>query len=242
MKLSLILAALFAALLSACGGGGSGSATTTGNADPQGFWVGQASTGYTVSTAVLENGEAWGIYSSGSIIYGALYGSASVTGNSISIQGTDFNFLTNSSAPGKLTGTVVAKSSMSLNSSNVNLFATYQSSYDTPAAAAAIAGVWTFIGRSGAYSLVPGSISVDNAGKFTLTQTNCVTNGSIAPRSSGKNIYNITLSGAGTGCATGQTTMSGIVYLDTTASPNKFLSLALTPSKNDGVIVIGTKR
>jgi hypothetical protein len=36
--------------------------------------------------------------------------------------------------------------------------------------------------------------------------------------------------------------MSGVALLDTTVTPNKFLSLALTSSKNDGVIVIGTKR
>ena len=55
-------------------------------------------------------------------------------------------------------------------------------------------------------------------------------------------VYNLTLSASGVGCAAGQTTMSDIVYLDAKVTPNKFLSLALTPSKNDGVIVIGTKR
>ena len=52
----------------------------------------------------------------------------------------------------------------------------------------------------------------------------------------------MTLSGIGANCAVGQSTMSGIAYLDTTVTPNKFLSLALTPSKTDGVVVIGTKQ
>jgi hypothetical protein len=237
-KIKLLTATAVLTLLSACGGGGS----STPSADPQGFWTGQASTGYTISTAILESGEAWGIYSSGSTIYGALYGTAATNGNSISIQGTDFNFLTNSSVPGNLTGTLLPKSSMSLTGSNVSVPLIYQTAYDTPATAAAITGTWAFTGRSGSYSLIPGSFTIDSGGRFILNQTNCVTSGTVVPRSSGKNIYNLTLSASGIGCAAGQTTMSGIVYLDATVTPNKFLSLALTPNKNDGVIVLGTKR
>ncbi len=246
-QIKLITATATLALLTACGGGGgttAPSASSTAPAstiDPQGFWVGQASTGYTVSTAILENGEAWGVYSSGSTIYGGLYGTAAVNGSSISIQGTDFNFLSNSSTAGNLTGTVVPKSSMSLTGNTVSVPLTYLTAYDAPATAAAISGTWTFTGRSGSYSLIPGSITIDSAGRFVLNQTNCVTSGSVIPRASGKNIYNITLSASGVGCAAGQTTMAGIVYLDATVTPRRFLSLALTPNKNDGVIVIGTK-
>ena len=226
------------AFLSACGGGGSAPASV----DPQGFWEGKASTGYTVDAAILENGETWGFYSSGSTIYGALYGTATVNGSSISIQGTDFNFTNNSSTASSMTGTVSAKSSMSLMGNSFTLPMTYGNSYDTPATAAAIMGTWSFTGRSGSYTLIPGSFTIDGAGRFTLNQTNCVTSGSVVPRPSGKNIYNLTLSASGVGCAAGQTSMSGIVYLETAVTPNVFLSLALTPNKNDGVIVIGTKR
>jgi hypothetical protein len=237
IKLALIVSSV--ALLSACGGGSDGGTT---NVDPQGYWTGPASTGYTVNTAILENGETWGVYTSGSTIYGALYGSTSVSGNNVKIIGTNFNFLTNSSSQGNLTGTIVAKSSMSLSGSGVTVPLTYNSSYDTAATSAAITGTWSFTGRSGSYTLIPGTITVDSAGRFTLNQTNCVTTGSIIPRSTGKNIYNVNLTGSGVGCAVGQSSMSGIAYLDTTVKPNKFLSLALTSSKNDGVIVIGTKQ
>lgn len=236
VKYTTAVAAL--SLLAACGGGG-GSAN---NVDPQGIWTGPASTGYTVNAVVLETGETWGVYTSGSTIYGALYGSAAVNGSSISINGTDFNFLTNSSSSGSLTGTVVAKSSMSLRGSSVTVPLTYQSSYDTPATAAAAMGTWSFTGRSGAYSLIPDSITIDGSGRFVLNQTNCVTTGSIVPRSGGKNIYNISLSSSGVGCAVGQSTLSGVTYLDTSVTPNKFLALALTSSKSDGLIVIGTKQ
>ena len=235
-KLLLVTASV--ALLTACGGGGG----STANADPQGFWAGPASTGYNVNIAVLESGETWGVYSSGSTIYGALYGTATTSGNTVSISGTDFNFATNSSSSGNLTGPIAAKSSMSLTGSRVTVPLTYQSSYDTAATSAAVTGTWSFIGRSGLYTLVPGTITINNVGAFTLSQTGCVTTGSVVPRSGGKNVYNLTLSATGANCVAGQSTMSGIIYLDTTVTPNKFLSLALTPSKTDGVIVIGTKQ
>ena len=239
-SVKFVLAITLVATLAACGGGGSGGGAT--NADAQGYWTGQTSTGYTASTAVLETGETWGVYSSGATIYGALYGTTSVSGNNVTITGTNFNFLTNSSSSGTLTGTLAAKSTMSLSGTGVTVPLTYSSAYEIAATSAAITGTWSFTGRSGSYTLLPGTITVDSAGRFTLNQTNCITTGSIVPRSSGKNIYNVTLAGVGVGCALGQSSMSGIAYLDTTVTPNKFLSLALTPSKNDGVIVIGTKQ
>jgi hypothetical protein len=234
------LLVLLAVLVAGCGGGGDGGSTT--NVDPQGLWIGPASTGNTVNAIVLETGETWGIYTNGANIVGALYGSAAVNGSSVSFTGTDFNFLTNSSFPGSLTGSVVSKSSMSLSGSGITLPLTYQSSYETPATGAAVTGTWSFTGRSGSYSLVPGSITVDGAGKFVLNQTGCVTTGSIAPRPGGKNVYNVTLSSVGAGCAVGQSTLSGVAYLDRSVTPNRFLALTLTANKNDGLIVIGTKQ
>lgn len=235
----LTLAASAVALLAACGGGGGGS---TASVDPQGIWSGPASTGYTVNTVILETGEAWGFYTSGSTIYGALYGSAAVNGSSISINGTDFNFLTNSSSAGNLSGNVVAKTSMSLSGSGVTVPLTYQSTYDTAATASGPIGTWSFIGRSSAYSLIPGQITIDGSGNFVLNQTNCLTTGSIVPRAGGKNIYNVNLSAVGIGCAAGQSTLSGVAFLNTAVIPNQFYSLALNSNKSDGLIVIGTKQ
>lgn len=224
-------------LITACGGGSSNSVA---NADPQGIWTGPTSSGYTASTVILETGETWGIYSAGNTIYGALYGTATTSGNTVSISGTDFSFSTNTSASGTLSGAIAAKSSMSLSSNNVTVPLTYSNSYDaTPTAAA---GTYSFVGRSKSYSLIPGNITIDSTGGFTLNQTNCVTSGSVMARPSGKNVYNVTLTSVGLGCAAGQSSMSGVAYLDKTVTPNKFLSLALTPNKDDGVIIIGTKQ
>lgn len=238
------VACVFAfSMLSGCGGGGGGGASVA-NADQQGFWSGTttSSVGTTINAVVLETGEVWGVYSSGSNITGALYGTTTVTGNTATISGTNFNFVTNSGLQGTLTGPLSAKSSMSLSSGNITYSLTYSSTYETPASSAAIAGTWSYIGRSAGYSLSPASITIDNSGNFTLSQANCVTSGSIVPRSGGKNVYNISLTSVGSGCAAGQSILSGVTYLETTVTPNKFLSLSLTADKNDGLIIIGTKQ
>jgi hypothetical protein len=240
MNFNNLLLILTTACLTACGGGGGG--TSGPNADPQGFWSGLSPAGYTVNAVVLDSGETWGVYSSGSTVYGALYGTASTSGNTATITGTDFNFVTNSSAQGTLTGPITAKSTMSLSNSSGTIPLTYSSTYETAATAAGVTGTWSYVGRSGGYTLIPANITIDSSGNFTLSQTNCTTSGSIVPRTGGKNVYNITLTSVGNGCAAGQSTLNGVTYLDTTVTPNKFLALALTSSKSDGLIVIGTKQ
>jgi hypothetical protein len=230
------------ALMSACGGGGGGSGGAAGvvNISAEGIWGGTASTGFDVSLVVLENGETWGIYSSGSTIYGAIYGTTATSSNIATFSGTEFDFSTNSSSSGTLTGAVAAKSTLALSGSGLTASLTYDATYDaTPTQAS---GTWSFVGRSSAYELIPDTIVIDNTGSFTLNQSNCTTNGSIVPRAGGKNIYDITLNSSGSGCAVGQSTMTGVTYLETSVTPNKFLSLALTSDKSDGLIIIGTKQ
>ena len=217
--------------------------SSTKSNDPQGVWTGESSTGYTVNAVILENFEAWGVYSSGSTIYGALNGKAAVIGNSgITLTGTDFNFISNTGSTGTYNGTFDSKSSMSLTGSVSNVSLKYDSVYDEKASAADVVGTWSFVGRSSSYSLSPDSIKVDAAGNFSLTQSNCTSTGSIVPRASGKNIFNVTISSSGSGCATSTSTLSGVAFLDKSTNPYKFISLTLNSAKTDGLIVIGTKQ
>lgn len=229
-----------ALFISGCGGGGGSNSPAVANTDAQGYWTGVS--GYTVNMAVLENGEVWGIYSAGSTIYGGMYGTSTVAGSTFTVSGTDFIFPSNTSFPGSLTGPIVAKSTLTLSNRTGSIPLRYVASYDTPATAEAMAGTWSFTGRSGSYTLIPATITISNSGTFTLAQTGCTSSGSVVPRPGGKNIYNITLTATGTACATGQSLLSGVLNIDTTVTPNRFLALALTPSKNDGLIVIGTKQ
>ena len=118
----------------------------------------------------------------------------------------------------------------------------YDSSYDTPAAASSVTGSWLFGGRSGSYFLDPDTVSVDDTGLFTLSQTDCETSGQIVPRPGGKNVYDMNLTSSGSGCAAGQSALKGIAILDASETPNIFLGLALNSDKSDGLIIAGIKQ
>jgi hypothetical protein len=236
----LLATVAVASMFTACGGGGGDSVT---NADPQGFWAGQASNGNTLSVVVLETDEAWGVYSSGQSIIGALYGRAAINGNSISIVGSDFNFISNTVSTGTAAGSITSKTSMNLTSSlGGTASLVYQSSYDRPPAP--ILGTWSFVGRSRYSQVAPGVITFDSNGRFVLNEPNCLTTGVATPRATGKNVYNLTMSASGSGCGGGQNSWSwsGVAYVDATTTPNKVLALALTPDKSDGLIVLGTRQ
>ena len=112
---------LVAALaLTACGGGGGGNTATptVANASAEGFWSGISSTGPTVQLAILENGETWGFYTTGSTLVGALYGTTSCSGSSISGTGQDFNFVSRAVSAGTYSGSVSAKSSLTVTTSS----------------------------------------------------------------------------------------------------------------------------
>lgn len=243
-----LLAIGVVAALSACGGGGGDSGTTATPVTPvvvntaEGLWTGPASTGYTVNMAVLENGESWGVYTSGSTIYGALNGTANGTGTTFSGTGKDFNFLTGSVTAGALTGTVVQKSSISASTNTGGTVSlTYDTAYDQPASLATLAGSYTYTGRTGAYILASNTLVISGTGTFTLSAAGCTTTGSLAPRASGKNIFNFTASFVGACALPTGTSVTGIAYLDTTTAPYRISALGLNAAKTDGIIVIGSK-
>jgi hypothetical protein len=66
--------------LTACGGG---SSPPTPNADPQGFWQGTAGDGRDVSTLILEQGQYFMVFSSGTTVSGMVEGAFSVSGNTL---------------------------------------------------------------------------------------------------------------------------------------------------------------
>jgi hypothetical protein len=85
-------------------------------------------------------------------------------------------------------------------------------------------------------------MTITAAGLVTVQGTTCSASGNVAPRASGKNVYNISMTFNGTNCALGNGgTASGIFILDQSESPNVAVAMALTPYKKDGFIAIGAK-
>lgn len=240
-----IAAIAVALLLTACGGGGTddsagGPSGPSGSAE--GFWSGTLASGVAVSAAILENGETWGVYTSGNLIVGALYGQTSSSGTTLSGTGTAFDVASRSSSNGTYSGTFTPKSTIRINSSDGGVFSgTYGTKYDQPALLSSVSGSFTGQGVSGNSTVqsIPLSIAAD--GTVTVTGTlGCAAAGSLTPRATGKNIFNVSVTFTGTNCALGDGAVTtGVGYYD--VDTKRLLVLALNAAKTDGFIYIGSK-
>ncbi len=234
------LLALCVGLVSACGGGGASSSGAIQSAE--GLWQGNTSDGYNVTAAVLENGELWALVSSSSGVVGFMNGVTSVAGYAVTGNETSYNLVNNTYFGQTFSGSVTSKSSLALSSSSGSFNATYQSGYDqAPAGLAAMAGTYSgwLASVSGTFS--PSSVvTISSTGQISSPGAPCSANGSITPRASGKNVYNVTIGFAGALCSASATTLSGIaVYSD---SSGVLVVLALNSSKSDGLVYSATKQ
>lgn len=244
-KFKIIATLSMAAALAACGGGGDDdNATTPPNPETvsntaEGLWVGTTSTGRQARIAVLENGETWGFYFSNSSLDGALYGNTSVTGSALS--GTGLDFYNGKAHVGSYTGTVSSKNSITVTTTQGTSFSgTYSATYDQPASLAAIAGTFSGYGATAESSPVSTSVSISDSGALTAGNVYCSISGTVTPRPSGKNVFNLSVTFAGNYCAFASgTTVNGIAYYDN--QNRTLMAMGLNSGKNDGFIYIGTK-
>jgi hypothetical protein len=221
-------------LVSGCGGGGGSSSSNTSsspppvtNASPGGIWRGTESTsGLQVVGLVDESGEFHFIRSD-DVQY---VGTTSVTGSSISANFDGFTqigtvFADNSShGTGSVTGTVQARSSLSLStqfktdagtSTNGTLNLTFDTLYNRASSLATISGNFSSSGDVVTISSNGTVFSQD-------PNTGCVVNGTVAIINASYNAYRVQYSYAN---CTGQSAVlnglqfDGMATLDNTQSP-----------------------
>ena len=212
-------AAIVAGLvLTACGDGSSSSSTTT-NQDPQGIYIGQAtssSSNYSVATAILQDGTYYTLYSNptnnsicSNCVEGLNFGTISVTGNTYKGDVTDLHLaLNNPKFIGSISGSFVPNASLQGQIDKdtagkqpvMNGFtSTYRPSYNTPATLSAIAGTYSnpvYVATTNATLTInqaDGSIQGTTTTNFGTSQAKpqCVFTGKVVPSSSGKNIYDL---------------------------------------------------
>lgn len=249
MKKQLATAGLLCTLLAACGGGSSDNPPAPAPtpapvpaATAEGFWAGQASTGTSVTLAVLENGDTWGYYMKGGYIVGALAGSTTSSGNQLSGSGKDFNLPARTVASGSYAGTFRAKDSISVQLSDGSTFTgRYDARYDQPALLAALAGTFSGQGVTGYSAVQAASITITPSGAVSMPAVGgCSASGTVAPRASGKNIFDVTVVFSGSACALGNGAMvKGVGFYNST--DHTLIGLALNGAKNDGFIYFGQK-
>ena len=234
---------LLTVLLAGCGGGDDNPAPApTPTATAEGFWTGTASTGVNVALAVLENGETWGVYTSGGALVGALYGNTISSGNTVSGAGKDFNIPSRTVTSATYSGTFSAKNSIKvLTSAGASFSGAYNNSYDQPASLSALAGTFSGWGVSGTTSPAAISATVSSTGAIIVPASlGCAATGTAKPRASGKNIFDVTVTFVGSTCALGNgTSTTGVGYYDTAS--RELLVMSMNSSKSDGFIFVGKK-
>lgn len=222
-----VVAAALAAALSGCGGGSNavggefvGATTTSSTAitgTAQGLFAGIASNGRYFNTLVLENNQYY-------IVYGGLAGDAFsvaglITGTGESSNGSftsaDLREFPAFGLPilGTLSGTYTPGASFSAVVATRGTAVTYPGTvldntsyvYNARTSLAVIAGTWSVVSGMG----VPASLRISSSGAFSGTSANCDFSGSITPRASGKNVFDVTIRFGASPCALADQALSG---------------------------------
>jgi hypothetical protein len=227
MAIRTFLTLVAIAALTACGGGGSSTpAAPAATGSAEGFYSGTTSNGWGVDIAILESGDTWGIYYTPTAIYGALSGSTTWTATTLSGSGSDF---------------YTPKQSIRVTTSGgVTANATYSSLYDSPASLGTLAGTYSGQGITRTSAVTSQSINISTAGAISGGIVGCSLSGTASPRASGKGVFNVTVTLAGSLCAAGSSsTMQGVAVYD--PASRRLVTMGLNPAKTDGFFYVGTR-
>jgi hypothetical protein len=249
----LLLTAL-AAFLAACGGGGDGGTTPSVSVLPEGVYGGTltGSTSPDFQMLVLENGDLWAVYGSRSptlfSVAGFIQGSTSSGGTSFSsanardygvapaVAGTAIG--TFNAAAGTIAGSVTAGGQSVTFSGGPIAGSLYN--YNAPASVAAVTGSWT-LGTTLTGDTV--FLNVQPSGSFSATSNSgCTFAGTIAPRASGKNVLNVSVTFGPAPCALPGQPATGIAFYYPLSNGSTQLAVALqNSSRTLGQAAFGTR-
>lgn len=253
------LSMLFA--LAACGGGGGGGSTPPppppppAVADLEGAYGGALSgSDYSAfQLIVLENGESWSLYGD---IVGNAFAVAGFTHSHGTSNGDgtfDSQDLRDYSASGVLSGTVsgeyepdesvtgtIVYSGLGTVAFEGTSDAVAPYVYDQPAVLADIVDDWQFVSLDGSV----GTATIDPDGTFTLTTEGCEAAGTIQPRASGKNVFDVSVTFGPAPCLAPGVSASGIGIFKTLAGgpPDQQLIVGLVSADGTlGTMAVGQR-
>lgn len=219
------------AALAACGGGSAGGGVGGGNDDtgsapppaqgtPEGAYAGTLTGSVrpwnSFQMVVLENDESWTIYGNtvGDTFYvGGFIRATGVSGSgSMAYSGWDYSndvptqpSMSLSYVPGtSLQGPIIYPGGSMWLQGTTAAAAPYD--YNKPASLASVAGNWDLTALDGS----PVAATVQADGTFTTHSGGCVSTGTVAPRPSGKNVFNVMLVTGPAPCDTPNAASTGI--------------------------------
>jgi hypothetical protein len=249
LGLSLFGSAIVSAmLLGGCGGGGD-SAIAVATPTAEGVYGGTLTGGRSnaFNLLVLENGEAWSMYGTQSAtsfgVAGFVQGAGTSSNGSFTVSnGKDFGFSPaqagSTSATYDATAKTISGTTGSVTFSGGPVAGSLYN-YDTAASLSAISGAWSATGLTGESI----ALNVAASGAFTATSgLGCKFSGTVAPRASGKNVFNVSLTFGAAPCALAGQAATGIALVYPLASGRtQLLVAAVDSTRTYGAAAVGTR-
>ena len=240
-------------VLSACGGGGGDSPPAANGPSAEGVYGGtlSGSSSNAFQLLVLENGDFWAMYGTQTstvfAVAGFIQGSGTSNIGSFTSSNTkDFGFSPavagNTSATYNVTAKTISGTVMATAGTvtfNGGPIAGSLYNYNTPASIATVAGAWTTTILTGETA----NLNIATNGSFTaVSSLGCNFSGTVTPRASGKNVFNVSLTFGATPCALPSQVVTGIAVAYPLASGSTQLVVAVTNSaRTAGTAAFGTR-
>lgn len=241
-----LIALAAAATLTACGGGGSSDSTPLPPQVPstaEGIWKGSTSTGHGGVVLVLENGDTWGLYGTNSNIpSGALHGHTESNAGKLFGTGRAFDFNSGTQAPGGYNGTYTVNGTIDVSlPGSLRFTGSYDAAYGQAATPAAVAGAYAGGVLVSGASPQAVTVAISASGALTIPAIHgCSASGSLVPRASGKNVYDVTVTFSGATCTVPSgTPIKGVGYYD--AASHRLFTAGLRASEDAGFMFMGSK-
>ncbi len=248
-RLTILASSLL--LIAGCGGGGDSPATTVPTAE--GVYGGTltGSTSNAFQMLVLENGDYWTMYGTSTstifFVNGFVQGSgASSNGTFSSSNARDFGFAPavsgsvsatyNASTP-SISGTVSAPAGTVGFSGGAIAGSLYN--YNTPASVSSISGAWALTELAGSRL----ALNIAASGAFTASSSDgCNFSGTVTPRPSGKNVFNVALTFGPAPCGLPGQAATGIaVAYPLSSGATQLVVAAVDGPRTYGAAAVGTR-
>jgi len=250
---SLILLHLLVSAGCSSKGGGSGQSSAAANqhgAAPGGLYFGTLSHGFIHNTLVLDKGQYYvfyGVSTTASLkLAGFIQGSA--TNNNEKFVSSDLKdfFWDGSVSGGTLNATYTGSAfNGTLGKKDLNIYLTGTPlasafyNYDVAPNIPDIAGAWTLTSLAGAAT----TMKIDPNGTFTGNTGRCTYTGTLAPRASGKNVFDVSLTFGGSPCSEPGLAVTGaaIDFLLSDGVTRQLIMAGVTATREQGTAIFGTR-
>ena len=252
-----------AALITACGGGdpadsgvralcancstsprpGIQPAGSSAGSDAEGYWTGSGGA-YAFATVVLPDGSTFAAYSRSGLIEGVMIGSTTGSSGVLSGALTDYNYARLTVTPASISGSYVAKKTLSaalrVGSLAYSLQATYDPTYDSAVDLSDFAGTW--VGTGGSRDGV-GAVNFTIGANGTVTGSTlaCTFSGTAAPVTASKHPLSVALTFAGTKCPLAGRLVSGVGIATQPGSIHQILVAGTLADRSDGFFGLATR-